>query len=320
MRMKSITHCSGPAILRDQRGFTGAEKALLMCFGLAVVSGVGFLVSQGGQKAAGDAAATLRSQSGGNGSMRLAGTLEAVSASPGEKGSQPMVAMNSLSRFSGDFRQAGNQATSPGIDFMPTGSIPAPVPVIAPNAAPVQANIAKAGEITPAQLHELLPNLSLAKATEYAPFLNQAMAEANINTKQREAMFLAQMAHESVGLTAFQEFASGKEYEGRCKGLGNCFPGDGVKFKGRGPLMLTGRTNYTNAGRDLHLDLVNHPELAEQPANAFRTSAWFWEHNHLNPVADTGNFTRVTQIINGGQNGAADRVLYWNRAKKFLGI
>ena len=122
------------ATMHDQRGFTGAEKALLVCFGLAVVSGVGFLISEGGQKAAGDAKTTLTTQSGGT-NIRLAGTIQAVPATAGSKAG-PMMAANNLVRFSGDF-----QKPSPGVDFMPTGSIPGPkfAPAPAPAAAPAPA-------------------------------------------------------------------------------------------------------------------------------------------------------------------------------------
>jgi len=118
--------------------------------------------------------------------------------------------------------------------------------------------------ITIEQLRAVMPNLSASKAAEYLPLLNTAMAEAQINTPQRKAMFLAQLAHESAQLRYFEEIASGAAYEGR-KDLGNTQPGDGKRYKGRGPIQLTGRNNYRKAGQALGLDLEGNPPLAAPP-------------------------------------------------------
>jgi len=143
------------------------------------------------------------------------------------------------------------------------------------------------------------------------------MAEAHINTKQRKAMFLAQLAHESVELRYFEEIASGAEYEGRAD-LGNTHPGDGVRYKGRGPIQLTGRSNYRAAGRALHLPLEAHPKLAARPSVGFRTAGWFWTSRGLNSYADRGDFRGVTLRINGGYNGYDSRVRYYRRALQVL--
>jgi predicted chitinase len=76
------------------------------------------------------------------------------------------------------------------------------------------------------------------------------MAEASITTPARAAAFLAQVAHESRELKHFEELADGSAYEGATR-LGNTQKGDGPKFKGRGPIQLTGRKNYTLAGAAL---------------------------------------------------------------------
>ncbi|PZR18608.1 MAG: hypothetical protein DI536_01630 [Archangium gephyra] len=171
--------------------------------------------------------------------------------------------------------------------------------------------------VTLGQLRSIMPTLPLSKAKAYLPLLNRAMAEAKINTKPRKAMFLAQLAHESVSLRYFEEIASGAAYEGR-RDLGNIHPGDGVRYKGRGPIQLTGRSNYRAAGRALGLPLEANPKMAARPSVGFRTAAWFWNSRGLNRYADQGNFLEVTRRINGGYNGLADRQAYYRRALKVL--
>jgi predicted chitinase/LysM repeat protein len=173
--------------------------------------------------------------------------------------------------------------------------------------------------LTVQQLRSIVPNLPLAKAQEYLPHLNAALAEFNINTPARQAAFVAQLAHESVGLTAFEEFASGRAYEGR-KDLGNTQPGDGVRFKGRGPIQLTGRANYREVGRALGVDLENNPKLASRPEVGFRIAGQFWESRGLNKLADAQKFDSITKRVNGGFNGKADRDRYYARAKDVLGV
>jgi len=163
-----------------------------------------------------------------------------------------------------------------------------------------------------------MPGLNSGLAGSSAPYMDQAMSDAGINTPARKAAFLAQLGHESGSLRYMQEIASGAAYEGR-RDLGNTQPGDGRRFKGRGPIQLTGRANYIAAGKALGLDLVNHPELAATPAVGFKTSAWFWKTHGLNQLADSGQFDQITRRINGGQNGAADRRARWARCKSALG-
>src|SRR5437868_954534 len=88
--------------------------------------------------------------------------------------------------------------------------------------------------ITLEQLRRLMPTLPMEKARLYHPHLLKALAEFGIETIPRLRAFLAQLAHESVQLRYFEEIATGSAYEGR-KDLGNTEPGDGIRFKGRGP-------------------------------------------------------------------------------------
>ena len=173
------------------------------------------------------------------------------------------------------------------------------------------------GGVSLAQLKQIMPNLSQAKAEAYLPHLNKAMAEAGINTPKRQAAFLAQLAHESAEFRYMEEIASGSAYEGR-RDLGNTQPGDGVRFKGRGPIQLTGRSNYRAAGKALGIDLENNPKRAADPDVGFRTAAWYWNSRNLNQFADSGDFKELTRRINGGYNGLADRQKYYARALNVL--
>jgi predicted chitinase/LysM repeat protein len=200
-----------------------------------------------------------------------------------------------------------------GFDPPSTGTKP---PSTGPVTGPGNGGDVKGG-VTLAQLRKVMPNLSQAKAEQYLPHLNRAMAEANINTPKRQAAFLAQLAHESGEFRYMEEIASGAAYEGR-KDLGNTQPGDGVRFKGRGPIQLTGRSNYRAAGKALGIDLENNPKRAADPDVGFRTAAWFWNSRNLNTYADAGNFREVTRRINGGYNGLASREAYYQRALNVL--
>jgi predicted chitinase len=177
---------------------------------------------------------------------------------------------------------------------------------------------AQPGDITLAQLRAIMPNLPKDKE-QFLPLLNSAMREAQINTPQRQAAFLAQLAHESGQWKYFEEIASGSAYEGR-RDLGNTQPGDGKRYKGRGPIQLTGRANYRAAGTALGLPLEANPELAALPEVGFRTAGWFWNTKDLNRFADAGDFREITRRINGGFNGLAERERYHAAAKRALGI
>jgi putative chitinase len=176
----------------------------------------------------------------------------------------------------------------------------------------------KTGGVSVKELRSIMPHLSAARGKEVLQQLNKAMAEAKINTPKRQAAFLAQLAHESAEFRFFEELASGAAYEGR-KDLGNTQPGDGKRFKGRGPIQLTGRSNYRAAGRALGLDLEGNPKRAADVDVGFRTAGWFWNSRKLNTYADQGKFREITSRINGGFNGLAAREAYYARAKAVLG-
>jgi putative chitinase len=137
---------------------------------------------------------------------------------------------------------------------------------------------------------------------------------ANLTTPLRQEHFLAQLAHESAGFKTTTEYASGKAYEGR-KDLGNTQKGDGVRFKGRGLIQITGRANYNTMSKALGQDFVKEPELAAEFPYAALTAALYWKNHNLNRYADRDDIRGVTKVINGGYNGLADRTAYLAKAK-----
>ena len=170
--------------------------------------------------------------------------------------------------------------------------------------------------LTADQLKKIFPQ-SGQKADLYAGPLNDAMTEFEINTKARQAAFIAQIGHESGQLRYVRELASGSAYEGR-KDLGNKMPGDGVKYKGRGLIQITGKANYVALMMALGINCLEYPEVLEEPVNASRSAAWFWKTHGLNELADQGNFLAITKRINGGTNGLEDRQALWAKAKEIL--
>jgi len=152
--------------------------------------------------------------------------------------------------------------------------------------------------------------------------LNAAMAEFKINTKLRQAAFLAQLAHESGEFRYVEELASGAAYDtgSLAARLGNTpeADGDGQRYKGRGLIQITGHDNYAACGKALGIDLLANPDLLEDPDLACRSAAWFWESHGLNELADGDRFTMITRRINGGLNGQAQRQAYYVMAQQVL--
>ena len=198
--------------------------------------------------------------------------------------------------------------------------------------------------ITVQQLLQILPNAGPV-AGVFVPVLNTAMNRYQIVGSKRVAAFIAQVGHESGQLTRLVEnlnysadvlrmtwpsrfdvdLASAVArkpaqianiaYSNR---MGNTATGDGWKYRGRGLIHITGKNNYRECGEALGLDLIAHPELLEKPQHACMSAAWFWATNGLNTLADAGTFEAITQGVNGGQNGAADRQTLYAKELKVL--
>ena len=179
-------------------------------------------------------------------------------------------------------------------------------------------------------MREIAPSFSGAIAqrqnfilTAVGEVLAKTLQEFEINTRLRIAHFLAQTCHESAGFRTTEEFASGQAYEHRLD-LGNVNVGDGPRYKGRGLLQLTGRSNYTLLGKQLldqgliAVSLKDAPELAAEPVLSLRIACEFWKSKNINAACDGDDVLRVTKIVNGGTNGLDDRRALTSKAKTAL--
>jgi putative chitinase len=170
-------------------------------------------------------------------------------------------------------------------------------------------------------------------STTPPPEVIKAMKDYGITSPLEQAHFLAQCAHESGKFQWKREFATGKAYEGRSD-LGNNKPGDGVRYKGRGYIQITGKANYTEYNKYLvskgkNDDVVANPELLEGKFAA-DCSVWFWSVAGPKGVknfpkkakegATEAVVTKISRWVNGGDNGLADRkekfAYYWSVLEK----
>lgn len=151
---------------------------------------------------------------------------------------------------------------------------------------------------------------------------------AGITTGRRFAHFIAQVAHESAGFKYDQEIwgptKAQLRYEGR-KDLGNTMPGDGYRYRGRGPIQNTGRFNYREYTGWVHRyisktapDFEADPDaILESPWEGL-VAVWYWETRKLNVLADKGDLRAITKRVNGGYNGLNDRYRWFTRAALVL--
>lgn len=191
-------------------------------------------------------------------------------------------------------------------------------------------------------------------ATRWFPHVSAAMKEFGINQPEHQAMFIAQVGHESGDFMRLQEnfnysvpglanfVRAGRITQGQAnalgrkpyekslplerqraianlvysKRLGNNGPTDGWFYRGRGLIQITGLANYRDCGNGLKVDLVTQPELLAQDEYAARSAAWFFVTKGCMKYA--GDLVRVTQIINGGQNGIEGRRARYAAARKAL--
>lgn len=138
-----------------------------------------------------------------------------------------------------------------------------------------------------------------------------------LDTGLRLAHFMGQCAHESGGFRYMEEIASGAAYEGR-KDLGNTQPGDGKRYKGRGPIQLTGRANYRAFGREVGINFEANPEIVAIPSIGIMAAVRYWNSRSLNAKADADDLLGITRAINGGTNGLDDRKVRTAKAKALI--
>lgn len=209
--------------------------------------------------------------------------------------------------------------------------------------------------LTAAQLRTIAPKCA---ADIWAPVLEPALREFEIDSKIRIAAFFSQLLHESNGLTVVEEnlnytdpvrivqvfrrfdldrdrVADPEEVEfargfvrqpvrlanyayAKKVGNGDAASGDGWRYRGRGPIQITGKANYTTCGIALGLDLVGQPDLLLEPVYGARAAGWFWASRKLNAPADLGDIITVTKLVNGGTHGLKERLEHFHRARGAL--
>ena len=203
--------------------------------------------------------------------------------------------------------------------------------------------------ITQDQFQKITNIKDVTKLTNVYNSLIETFNKFNINTTQRISHFLAQVMVESEDFSAVVEnlnysahallatFPShftaaeaqayarqpekiaNRAYANRM-GNGDEASGEGWKFRGRGYIQCTGKANYSGFGKELGIDLINHPELLEQPEYAMLCAGAYWNDRNLNVVADKSgdDVTKITKAINGGTNGLATRQANYNSIKTIL--
>lgn len=211
-------------------------------------------------------------------------------------------------------------------------------------------------QITGAQFKQLFPRSQNPET--WAQSMNDVFPTYEINTPRRVAAFLAQCGHESGGWTVFEENLnySAKGLMGIFKkyfptedianqyarqpqkianrvyanrmGNGDEASNDGWTYRGRGPIQLTGRSNYTQFAKDMFEDwqnVIDNPDWVTADRDfALMSAIWFWNKNGLNKFADaadsgaSSSFITLTKRINGGTIGLADRQHHYDDALKFL--
>jgi putative chitinase len=179
-------------------------------------------------------------------------------------------------------------------------------------------------------------------ADKWLPWLNKTVQKYDIKSPRRQAMFLAQLAHESGNFRftsenlnysadalerVFKKYFPTRElaeeyarkpekianrvYANRM-GNGDEASGDGWKYRGRGLIQLTGLSNYASYALQADNEAIIKPDIVAEPEYAADSAGWFWAVNRLNAMADTGDVRAVTRRVNGGFNGLEDRESKYN--------
>lgn len=179
---------------------------------------------------------------------------------------------------------------------------------------------AQTAQFTPDKVKQLFDPSAGGNIDKYLPDVLGALHEQGIDDPKNTLNALATIKAETGSFAPIDEEGGGSQYEGR-KDLGNTQPGDGERFKGRGFIQLTGRSNYTEYGKELGVDLVGHPELANDPKVASRILALYLKKNQdrLKPALDNNDLAAARKVVNGGTNGLDTFTEAWNKGKE-LGL
>ena len=208
--------------------------------------------------------------------------------------------------------------------------------------------------LTAAQLAKVFPACRTPEV--WAQALTPAMERYEINTNNRIAAFLAQTGYESGQFNRLVEnlnYSTAKRlvavwpkrfpteqyaqsyvnnpqklanfvYANRL-GNGDAASGDGYRYRGRGLIQLTGRSNYQAAATAMSIDCLNNPDLLLQARYAALSAAHFWFSHGLNAKADDGtpdddleDFRDITYVVNGGYTGVNDRLALFNQIEPLL--
>jgi putative chitinase len=184
--------------------------------------------------------------------------------------------------------------------------------------------------LTEAVLAQVCPRLPSSQRPRVVSALNAAFDGSTVTTPARLAAFLAQAAHESGEFRFWEEIWGPTVYQRRYEPpspkateLGNTHPGDGFRYRGRGPFQLTGRANYRAAGDRLDLPLEADPDLVSETGIGCRTAVDFWDSRRLAPLADletVDGFRVLTRRINTAAHALRAREDYHAVARAVLGL
>jgi predicted chitinase len=167
-------------------------------------------------------------------------------------------------------------------------------------------------------------SLPVERYRALVPAVKEALRQSDCTNPRRVAAWFAQIGHESAGLRYMEEIADGSAYEGRAD-LGNIQPGDGPRFKGHGPIQITGRENHRQVSEWAYQHnyvptptyFVDNPHELGGDTFAFLGAAWYWtvaRGSQINDAADREDHEQVCRLINGGLHGFDDRVQRYRTA------
>lgn len=202
-------------------------------------------------------------------------------------------------------------------------------------------------QITKEQLYSIFPATKKAVLDVYVEPLNDTFEEFKFDNAMSVRVFLAQVGHESAGFNAtaenlnyseqtllkvFKKYftsAEAKKFARKPEAIanrvyanrgqnGNESSGDGWRFRGRGLLQITFKSNYSSVAKYFEMSLEDTIKYLETPEGGARAAGWFFAVNNLVSKARLGDMKTVTLRVNGGLNGWDDRMAIFNRTKFYI--